>query len=54
MTFNEFSADGHARNISNIDFDLKNLYNQKSGQIVHRVDMKPMLFPDIYRLFFYA
>lgn len=53
-SFNEFSAGGHARNISNIDTDHKNFYNKKSGSIILGLDMKPMLFPDKYRLFFYA
>jgi hypothetical protein len=53
-SFNEFSANGHTRNISNIDIDHKNFLNKNSGSIILGVDMKPMLFPDKYRLFFYS
>lgn len=53
-SFNEFSANGHTRNISNIDIDHKNFYDKNSGSIVLHTDLKPLLFPDKYRLFFYA
>lgn len=53
-TFNEFSANGHTRNISAIDNNHKNFFDKKSESILLGLDMKPMLFPDKYRLFFYA
>ena len=53
-SFNEFSANGHARNITDIIDNHINFLNKKSGSIIINADLKPMLFPDKYRLFFYA
>lgn len=53
-SFNEFSANGHTRNITDIVDDHKNFFNKKSGSVILDADLKPMLFPDKYRLFFYA
>lgn len=53
-SFNEFSAEGHTRNISNIDYNHQGFYDKKSDSITLDLDLKPMLNPDKYRLFFYA
>lgn len=53
-SFNEFSADGHTRNISNIDYNHQGFYDRKSGSITLDLNLKPMLYPNKYRLFFYS
>jgi hypothetical protein len=53
-SFNEFSANGHTRNITNVIDNHINFLNKKSGSVILDADLKPMLFPDKYRLFFYA
>jgi hypothetical protein len=53
-SFNEFSANGHTRNLTEIIDNHVNFLNKKSGSVIIDADLKPMLFPDKYRLFFYA
>ncbi len=53
-SFNEFSTNGHSRNITDIIDNHQNFLNKRSGSVIMDVDLKPMLFPDRYRLFFYA
>lgn len=58
-SFNEFSANGHTRNITLIEdnhmnfFDDNNKYDNNKYITIH-ADLKPMLFPDRYRVFFYS
>ncbi len=53
-SFNEFSANGHTRNITNVIDNHQNFFNKKGGSVILDADLKPMLFPDKYRIFFYA
>jgi hypothetical protein len=53
-SFNEFSANGYTRNITNVIDNHINFLNKKSGSVILYADLKPMLLPDKYRLFFYA
>jgi hypothetical protein len=58
-SFNEFAANGHTRNITLIEdnhtnfFDDNNKYDNNEYITIH-ADLKPMLFPDRYRVFFYS
>ena len=53
-SFNEFSANGHTRNITTVIDNHVNFLSKKGGSVILDADLKPMLFPDKYRLFFYA
>lgn len=53
-SFNELSANGHTRNLTDINENHKGFFDKKSGSLIIDVDLKPLLFPDKYRIFFYA
>jgi hypothetical protein len=53
-SFNEFSANGHTRNITLIEDNHMNFFDEKNKYIIIHADLKPMLFPDRYRVFFYS
>jgi hypothetical protein len=51
-SFNEFSAEGHTRNISDIDYYHQGFYDRKSSSITLDLDLKAMFCPNKYHLFF--